>query len=277
MTGSVVFVVLTMLYGGLLLRVRICSRSEIRIRDWHLPLMEALSWSRLFERLLPVLQRPAMLLAALEHGCAPERLLRWTAESAAMAYGSVCVCWALAGLSGDNLIGWSGTAIASCIPILRVRDLEARVERRKKSLLIELPVMLSRLLVLVNAGENVRVALGRTLDNQPAGRHLLYDEMRAVLQAMDRGESMGHALTQFGRRCAVPEVRLFASVLLANAKRGGEHFVPALSDLTRQMWERRKAAARTFGEQASSRLAFPLAVIFLLIVVMVAAPAILAM
>lgn len=273
MAGYAACLILIALYGGMLLR----SRLKRRKHDWRRPFEEALAWSGLFERLLPALQRPAMLLAVLEYGCTSERLLRWTAESIAMVYGAASVSWALAALSGDNLIGWAGTAIAGCLPILRVRDLETRVERRKMSLLIELPVLLSRLLVLVNAGENVRSALARTLDHRPPGNHLLHDELRAALQAMDRGESMSHALEQFGRRCAVPEVRLFAAVLLANVKRGGDHFVSALGDLTRQMWEKRKAAARTLGEQASSRLAFPLAVIFLLLVVVVAAPAILGM
>jgi tight adherence protein C len=94
---------------------------------------------------------------------------------------------------------------------------------------------------------------------------------------MKRGESLSHALEEMGRRCAVPEVKLFATTLLINARRGGEAFVPALRELTRQMWEKRKAIARMLGEQASSRLAFPLAIVFLLIMVLVGAPTIIMM
>jgi tight adherence protein C len=277
MAGFMVWLVLVLIYGGMLLIARIRSRPNMPAREWYSPFAFVLKQSRLFERMLPLLQRPARLLAILEYGCTSERLLRWTAECLTMAYGAVCVSWALAAASGEDLIGWLGTAISGCLPVLRLRELDSRVEKRKMSLLIELPVLLSRLLVLVNAGENVRSALVRTLDNRPQGEHLLYDELRAALHAMERGESMGYALEHFGRRCAIPEARMFAAVLMANAKRGGQHFVSALRELNHQMWEKRKAVAKTAGEQASSRLAFPLAIIFLLIVVVVAAPAMLGM
>jgi tight adherence protein C len=94
---------------------------------------------------------------------------------------------------------------------------------------------------------------------------------------MDRGESMNMAMEEFGRRCGVPEAQLFSAVLLVNIRRGGDMLVPALQDLARQLWEKRKAAARTLGEQASSRLTFPLAVIFLLIMVLTGAPALMLM
>jgi tight adherence protein C len=246
---------------------------------WCDPLMELLKWRGIFEQLQPILHRPRMALAVMEGGiCPPERLLRWTAEGVGMAYGALLVCWLLVFASGNLAVAGIGTLAAGCIPVLRARDLGRQLERRRQAVLMELPVLLSRLLVMVNAGENVMRALHRSMDRQSAkGEHPLYDELRSALAAMQRGESMNLAMEEFGRRCAVPEAKLFAATLLMNAKRGGDEFVPALRDLTRQMWEKRKTVARTLGEQASSRLAFPLAVVFLLIVVLVGAPTLLMM
>ncbi|MBW5447083.1 type II secretion protein F [Cohnella sp. CFH 77786] len=276
MTSGIVFGALASLYVGLLiwsLRKRPANhRGEIL--DGKRPFLEVLRRSGMFERLQPLLQRPRIWLAVLEGGCTPERLLRWTAEAAALAYAALLAAWAIAAVAGNPGVGWVGTLIGICLPALRARDLNRKVESRRQNLIMELPVFLSRLLVLVSAGEHVRRALVRCLDGRPAAKHPLYDELFAALSAMERGESMSLAMEEFGRRCAIPEAKLFAAVLLMNARRGGEEFVPALRDLTRQMWEKRKAAARTLGEQASSRLAFPLAVIFLLIIVLVGAPAI---
>lgn len=282
MAGIILCMGLAILYAALV--VRAIRQGEFRRRpmqikrDWTVPFAVMLTWSRQFERLQPMLQRPAMALAVLEGGrCTPERLLQWTAEGVATGCAVAFGASLLSVAAGNPPVGWVGLLLGAAIPMLRARDLFRQVERRKLSMLMELPVLLSRLLVLVNAGENVRPALARCLESGPAKRHPLYVELAAALKAMERGESMFHALEEFGRRCAVPETKLFAAVLFMNARRGGEELVSALRDLARQMWDKRKAVARTLGEQASSRLAFPLAVIFLLIIVMVGAPALLFM
>ncbi|WP_123041766.1 type II secretion system F family protein [Cohnella candidum] len=279
MWSGIVFGLLSALYGGLILWSsgwRVPRRLPTG-QEWAVPFREALRRSGSFERLQPMLQNHRLRIAALEGGCTAERLLRWVAESAAIAYAACSAAWALASVAGNPALGGVGSLVGVCIPMLRARDLNRQTENRKRGMLMELPVLLSRLLVLVHAGEPVRQALARCLERRPSGGHPLYGELQAAVAAMDRGESMGLALEEFGRRCAIPEAKLFAAVLLMNAKRGGESLVPALRDLTRQTWEKRKAAARTLGEQASTRLAFPLAVIFLLIIVLVGAPAIFVM
>ncbi len=280
MIGGAMCAVLGLAYSiaWLQYKVRLRGRGKVGTADDFIgPFAAMLGWGGLYERVQPLVQRSGMKLAVLEGGCTRERLLRWTAEGLARSYACALAAWAVAGISGNVLIGWMGMGVGSMLLILRARELHRQVEQRRTTMLMELPVLLSRLLVLVNAGENVRRALVRTAERRPANKHPLYEELAAALVAMDRGENMNQAMEQFGRRCAVPEVKQFASMLLMNARRGGEAFVPALRDLTRQMWEKRKAAARTLGEQASSRLAFPLAVILLLIIVLVGAPAMMIM
>lgn len=47
----------------------------------------------------------------------------------------------------------------------------------------------------------------------------------------------------------------------------------ALMDLSRSLWERRKAICKTLGEQASSKLVFPMVLLFMVVVILVGAPA----
>jgi tight adherence protein C len=84
-------------------------------------------------------------------------------------------------------------------------------------------------------------------------------------------------MERFNRSCAVQEVSIFTTVLLLNYRRGGEHFVLALRELSYTLWEKRKAIARTRGEEASSKLVFPLVGILLVLMILVAAPAVLLM
>lgn len=281
MESGFVSVVLVLLYGYLGLKSRradVSGPSRGR-RNGAAPFAYLLKIPAIQGRLLPVLYPIRMALAVLEGGsCSTERLIRWAAKAAGISYAVLLICWLLAFMADNPAAGGVGSVVAVCIPLLQARDVRQRVELRRQAFVKEMPVFLSRVLVLVSAGENVLRALERSANpTGSGGGHPLYEELRAVVSALGRGESLQPAFEEFGRRCAVPEAKLFAATILMNAKRGGETLVPALRELTRQMWEKRKAAARILGEQASSRLAFPLALIFLLIVVLVGAPALMTM
>ncbi|TFE28203.1 type II secretion system F family protein [Cohnella luojiensis] len=260
-------------YAGLVIkawRVREENRFLIHIE----PFVVMLRIRPVHERLHPLLHKQRLSLSLLNGGDSSLGLLiAWTAESIGLSYIALTITSLLALMSGNPGLLLMGFIIACCLPVLRTKELFGKVNRRRQEIVMELPELLSKLLLMVNAGENVMRALTRILEQKKGSKHPLYVELMAAIEMMKRGESLSLALEEMGRRCAVPEVKLFATTLLINARRGGDDFVPALRELTRQMWDKRKAIARTLGEQASSRLAFPLTLVFLLIMVLVGAPA----
>jgi len=240
------------------------------------PFVRVILVPSVLSRLEPLLIRPRHALAQLNGGtCSRDRLLLFVGESLGLGYAALLAFGLLAWMADNEALAVLGGIVSCCVPFLRAKELRNRVAMRRQRIVMELPELLGKLLLIVNAGDNVLRALSRCVEQQSPGGNPLYDELRSALAAMKRGESMANALEEMGRRCAVPEVRLFASTLLINARRGGEVFVPALRELTRQMWEKRKAAVRTLGEQASSKLVFPLTLIFLCIMILVGAPAML--
>lgn len=70
---------------------------------------------------------------------------------------------------------------------------------------------------------------------------------------------------------------MFVTAVLINQRRGGDTFVLAMQDVGRQLWEKRKAVARRRGEEASTKLVFPMMLMFLVILAVVGAPALLMM
>lgn len=251
---------------------------SLRGLRWHIdPFILIVQYRSINERIEPAVQRQRMLLAILNGGeCSKERLWTWIAESIGQSYLVISISTLLALMADDSTLFLVGVAVGSCLPVQRVKQLNQQVNQRKQAIVMELPELLSRLLLMVNAGDQVLHAIARCVEKGDR-EHPLYLEFSRAIEGLKRGESLSYALEEMGRRCAVPEVRLFATTVLINARRGGEAFVPSLRELTRQMWERRKAMARMLGEQASSKLAFPLAIIFLLIMVLVGAPTMLMM
>ncbi|MNJ65984.1 hypothetical protein D3C77_620270 [compost metagenome] len=87
------------------------------------------------------------------------------------------------------------------------------------------------------------------------------------------GYSFQQALEGFSKRCGIQEVSAFTTAVLLNYRRGGSDFVLSLRDLSHTLWEKRKAVGKTLGEQASSKLVFPMVLLFLIIVILVGTPA----
>lgn len=207
---------------------------------------------------------------------------RHSAERTLLFMGEVFSCsWlavtggsALTLLSGEKAGILLGVMLGAVFPVALVRELHKKVKLREQSILLELPELLNSIVLLVGAGENVQRAILRCVDSRRGDiRHPLYKELSLMTGEWDSGYSFQQAFENFSKRCAVQEVALFTTTVLLNYRRGGNEFVLSLRDLSRMLWEKRKAISRTRGEQASSKLVFPMVVIFLIVIVLVGSPA----
>ncbi|GGD76713.1 type II secretion system F family protein [Paenibacillus nasutitermitis] len=186
-------------------------------------------------------------------------------------------CW-LCLLSGENALLLIGALLGVGIPAAKWRDARSKVERRKREILLMLPEVISKLMLLLGAGETVQRALQRCArrgDDKQAGT--LIEELRRANEGIRNGESFASAMEAFSRRCAVQEVSLFTTTLLLNYRRGGDRLALSLQELSYTLWDKRKAVARSLGEEASSKLVFPLVGIFLILMILVASPAVMLM
>lgn len=167
------------------------------------------------------------------------------------------------------------------VAIILVKDLDGKVNERERAILFELPEFLNRIILLVNAGENVQDALMRSIENKLATAksqgnkkiNPLYRELEQTLFQLKNNRSFSDAMEDFSKRCAVHEVSLFTTTVILNMRRGGGDFVSSLRELSRDLWSKRTAVARTLGEEASSKLVFPMVIIFIVVMVIVATPA----
>lgn len=176
-------------------------------------------------------------------------------------------------LSGEPAAFVLGMLLAVLLPAALAADLHKKVKLREQLIMMELPDLLSGIVLLVSAGETVQRAITRCLESRKNDDHPLYRELLVMTGEWEKGYSFQQAFENFSKRCAVQEVSLFTTTVLLNVRRGGSDFALALRDLSRLLWEKRKAVSRTSGEQASSKLVFPMVVIFVVVIVLVGTPA----
>lgn len=193
-----------------------------------------------------------------------------------LTYGYLCLIFgSLTTLLSNGSAGLViGTLLAVLVPMALINDLHRKVQRREQAVLLELPELLNKIVLLVGAGSTVQQAIKLCLERkrEQAG-HPLYRELLQMQKEWEGGDSFQQAMEGFSKRCGIQEVSVFTTAVLLNYRRGGEEFALALRDLSHSLWEKRKAIGKTLGEQASSKLVFPMVLLFMAVLILVGAPA----
>ncbi|MEK3875718.1 type II secretion system F family protein [Paenibacillus sp. FSL M7-0420] len=278
-------ILLLLAAGWLILRMR-CGSRYAALRE--LP-MEGLRLRRLGEPLLLVVEKGRIasylpsVMFRIQRSLQRIYGMRYSAERTLLFMGEMLsYSWLLAA-GGSALTSFTGEQagiilgglLAVALPVAMVSDLHKKVRVREQNIMLELPELLNSIVLLVGAGETVQRAIVRCVNSRHGdSAHPLYAELMKMTAEWDGGYSFQQAFENFSKRCAVQEVSIFTTTVLLNYRRGGADFVLSLRDLSRMLWEKRKAISRTRGEQASSKLVFPMVVIFLIVIVLVGTPAI---
>lgn len=159
------------------------------------------------------------------------------------------------------------------------KDLHKQYEERNKQLLLEYPEFVSRLQLLICSGMSIHSAffkIGKEYQrNLKKGGKKKYvnEELLLVLRKMENGMSEAEALNYFGRRCHIFCYKKLVSLIQQNLKRGADGLRDALMNETRAAFEERKQTARRSGEEAGTKLLFPMMLMMGIVMVIIMIPA----
>lgn len=176
----------------------------------------------------------------------------------------------LAALGNSGIALLFGIALAILIMVYVEELMNDRLTERRDEILADMPQMLSKLTLLVNSGLVLREAWKKVAYG---GSRVLYLEMQTTVQQMQNGVPEWEAYRNFADRCALKEVRKFASTMIQNLQKGNAEIAFFLRDMADEMWEEKKHLVKRKGEAANSKLLIPIAMIFIGILVMIMVPA----
>ena len=157
---------------------------------------------------------------------------------------------------------------------------EAR-KKRQQELLRRYPELLSKTHLLLAAGLSLRKVFERlasdyrrekkrTRKERPDGEEIL-----RTWYEMENGVLEQDAFAHFGERCGIPEYKSFALLLAQNQKKGGYRLPQILEKEVQDAFETRKRQARIAGEKAAIRLALPMGMMLVVVLVIIMVPALL--
>ena len=158
-------------------------------------------------------------------------------------------------------------------------ELHKQYELRNQQLLLEYPEFVSRLQLLLCSGMSIRSAffkIGKEYQKnlQKGGKKRYVDEeLLLALRKMENGMSEAEALEFFGRRCHLFCYKKMVSLIQQNLRRGTDGLRETLMNETKAAFEERKQAARRLGEEAGTKLLFPMMLMMGVVMVIIMIPA----
>lgn len=195
----------------------------------------------------------------------------YTMLGAQVTYGILLVpiVLLLATLSNNPLALVYGIVIAVLL-VWYMRELfQDKLTARREALLLEFPQVLFKMTLLVNAGMMLRDAWH---DVAASSDGVIYQEMNITAQELKNGISEYEAYRNFADRCAIKEMRKFASLVTQGLSKGSGELSMFLKEMSDEMWEEKKNLVKQKGEKASSQLLLPTVMIFAGILIMIMAP-----
>lgn len=156
---------------------------------------------------------------------------------------------------------------------------EAEKERKKRmeQLEREYPQLVSRVVMLMGAGMTVSGAFRKIAGDykckKKEKKQLSYEEVTITCHELDSGISEGNAYRNMGVRCRLPCYARFASLLIQCVKRGSGGCREALWEEASQSLRERKALAKRLGEEAGTKLLFPMILMLVFVMVIIMIPA----
>jgi len=168
------------------------------------------------------------------------------------------------------LIGiWKGTD----------RDLSDRYEKRNQALLIEYAEIVSELEMLLSSGMTIRGALEKMNENYKKAKErngnikYAYEELRVCIKKIKDGANESTCYEYWGNRCELICYRKLSSLLIQNIRKGNSGLINALSNETKIAFEERKAGIRRKGEEAQTKLLFPMILMLGVVMIIIMIPA----
>ena len=108
--------------------------------------------------------------------------------------------------------------------------------------------------------------------NQPC-KGYAYEELQRMIFEIDNGMSKQQAYQAFAERCDLQPYRKLASLLQSEQKMGNRELIERLHEEADRVFAERKNTARRLGEEAGTKLLFPMMLMLIIVMGIVIFPA----
>lgn len=168
-----------------------------------------------------------------------------------------------------------------CLWLQRDQQIRQKARERKLQMTLDYPELMWKMTMLLGAGLTIRgtfLRIAAEYKRNPRGEaRYAYEEMLFTCGEMKSGVPESTAYENFGRRCDLPQYVKLGSLLSQNLKKGSKGLASMLEKEAASSMEERQNTARKLGEQAGTKLLFPMAMMLGVVLIVLMVPAFLSM
>lgn len=183
-------------------------------------------------------------------------------------------------MDGQGLvILFIGSLFAALYLYSEIQNREIREMKRREEMLYDYPQLVSKLVLLLNAGMSMRSAFEKiaadyrqTIDGGGETRQGFEEAVR-ICARMDKGMAEIDAYRSLGMHCPEPKYKALGTLLAQNMRKGSGELVRQLTRESGEAFEERKKRARILGEQAGTKLMFPMMLMLMVVFAILMVPA----
>lgn len=176
-----------------------------------------------------------------------------------------------------------GAFVLLLLPWYEKEQEDKKRQLRKQQIVLEYPAMLSEFMLLLGSGMTIRMVwkkLAETYERKKQTEQRqseLYEEICHVWRSIEEGGGEVKAYEGFAERCGLPCCKRFSMLLIQHLEKGTKGLEKELEQEAAQAMEERKNMAKRQGEEAGTKLVFPMLLMLGVVVAVMLIPACMAM
>ncbi len=170
-----------------------------------------------------------------------------------------------------------------CIPLLffsQDEKLEKRKVKRERQMMMDYPEIINKMILYLGAGLTIQGAFEMIAESylkekksENLSERYAYEEVVFFIREVHGGISFRNGLERFSVRCGVQSFRKLSVLLLQNLKKGSGELIGLLHSESVIAFDKRKISARKLGEEAGTKLLFPMILSLGVVLVILVVPA----
>lgn len=157
------------------------------------------------------------------------------------------------------------------------REIDQKLEARKKELLLDYPEIVNKLALYMGAGMTIRNAffkMGEDYKKQREQRKkYVYEEILITCYELQSGRPETEAYERFGKRCQVQAYSKLSTLLSQNIRKGSNDLLRMFRQEADNAFAERKNIAKKLGEEAGTKLLMPMMMMLCVVMVIIIIPA----
>lgn len=154
---------------------------------------------------------------------------------------------------------------------------------RQQELSADYPIFVHKMVLLLGTGMNAKTAWLRIVSDydrhlkEGGSKRYVYEEMKVAVNEMNQGITEVAAYENFGKRCGLGQYLKFSSILIQSVKTGAKGMGRMLMDAGDEAALLRREYAKRLGEEAGTKLLFPMVILLGVVMVVLMVPAFMTM